>query len=871
MLIQGLSTKKAAELLQIHGENILKETGKEPLWKKFLAQFLDFMVLTLVAAAIIALVIAFIEKDFTEMVDAYMIIGIVILNAIIGFIQEFKSEKAIEALRKMTSPHAKVLRNGKLQKIEARLIVPGDMLILEAGDKVSADAILLESNELKIDESILTGESHPVHKKKSDTLFMGTSIVNGTAKARVADTGMNTEFGKIAHLTVSTKKDKTPLQKELRKVGVFIGKVALLISIILFIIGFTFQGQTLTEALLFAVAVAVAAVPEGLPAIVTITLAIGVQKLAKKKAIIKQLSSVETLGSTTVICSDKTGTLTQNEMTVKEILLGSNNTINVSGVGYDSKSGKIEFPKNYDQKTARLLLQISSLCNNAHLEGKKIVGDPTEGALQTLTSKGKKNLSLSLEQFKRVHEFPFDSNRKRMSVLVNNQKQNFVFSKGAPDSILKICTHILINGKKIKLTNSHKKEILKKEDEMAKKALRILGFAYKETSKKKLSEKTAEKYLTFVGLAGMIDPPRKEVPQAIKLCKKAGIHIIIITGDYGPTALAIGKKIGVVNNETHLYVGDDLEKMTDKKLETILKKSKNLVFARIKPVHKLRIVEALKQQNEIVAVTGDGVNDAPALKRADIGVAMGISGTEVSKEASNMILTDDSFASIISAISQGRAIYENLKKFIWFILSSNIGEVLTIFLAIVFFLPSPFTALLILAVNVGTDILPALALGLEKPEKYIMDLPPRNPKKRILCKKFVLRMFYIGTCVSIVVIGVYIWTLSKFGWQWGTFPEINSFMHLKATTAAFAALVITQLFNALNARSEKSSIFKLPINIHLIGAIAISVAIVLAIIELPLLQNLFHTTGLSFSEWIIVILASSLILFIEEARKQLVK
>lgn len=877
--MEGLSSKEAHKLLQKYGENIIRETGKIPLWRKFLEQFTDFMVLTLMGAAVIAFLVAIIQNNYSEMIDVYMILGIVILNAIIGFVQEYKSEKAIEALKKMVSPHGKVYRDGKLKNMETRYMVPGDIFMVEAGDKIPADAILLESNELKIDESMLTGESTPTHKdiqskiQEKKILFMGTNVANGTAKALVQKTGMQTEFGKIAHLTTSTKKDRTPLQKELKRVGIFIGKIAIVISVILFIVGLAFQKQTLIHSLLFSVAVAVAAVPEGLPAIVTITLALGVQKLAKKRAIIKQLSSVETLGSTTVICSDKTGTLTQNEMTVKEIMLGEKESTEISGIGYDPEKGEILFSKNYDRKAAKLLFQISALCNNAKLRQEKnewkIVGDPTEGALQTLAMKGEKYGSLKLEEFARIKEYPFDSIRKRMSVHVEQNGKKYIFAKGAPDSLLKISSHILIDGEKIPLTSGHKKEILKKSDIMAEKALRIMGFAYKEASQKKMSEKEAEQDLIFVGLAGMMDPPRKEVPKAVELCKQADIRIIIVTGDYGPTAMAIGKKIGVANGDTKVITGDDLEKMSEAQLKKILGKKENIIFARIKPEHKLLIVETLKKHDEIVAVTGDGVNDAPALKRADIGVAMGIAGTEVSKEASNMILTDDSFASIITAISQGRSIYENLKKFIWFIISSNIGEVLTIFLAIIFFLPSPFTAILILAVNIGTDVLPALALGMEKPEKFIMQAPPRNPKKKILNTKFVIRMFYVGLMVGLVTISTYVWALMQNGWKWGEFPGKNSEMHLKAITAAFVALVLTQLFNAINARSEKTSTLKLPQNYYLLGAIGISILIVLAIVELPTFQNLFRTTGLSITEWIIVTLASSSLLIVEEVRKKI--
>ncbi len=877
--MNGLSSEQAKNLLSTHGQNILKETGREPLWKKLLAQFTDFMVLTLIGAAAISFVSALMENNFEEMLDVYMIVGIIIVNAIIGFIQEYKSEKAIEALQKMVSPQARVFRDGKLVSIEAKYIVPGDLLFLEAGDKVAADAKLVETNGFRVDESVLTGESDPVRKDCKETtpekshIFMGTGVANGTAKAIVIKTGMSTEFGKIAHLTSSTKKDKTPLQKELKSVGIFIGKIALFISAVLLILGYAVQGHSFIDSLLFAVAVAVAAVPEGLPAIVTITLAIGVQRLAKKQAIIKQLSSVETLGSTTVICSDKTGTLTKNEMTVKEIILGNGSPIEVNGSGYDPEDGMIHMGKSFDMTAMISLLSICKFCTNTTIEKKNdiwgAVGDPTEAALLTLALKGEKNTGIQIREATKLAEFPFDSVRKRMSVIVNSEGKKLVLTKGAPDSILTICTKVLIDGKEVDMTEEHRKAIMKKNDTMAAKALRVLAFAQKEIHSAVESENQAEEKMVFIGLTGMIDPPRPEVKEAVRLCERAGIRIIIITGDYGQTALAIGKNIGIAKFDTPLISGDELENMSDEKLKKALSGKGSVIFARIKPEHKLRVVEVLKTLGHIVAVTGDGVNDAPALKRADIGVAMGISGTEVSKEAANMILTDDSFASIVTAVSEGRGIYENLKKFIWFILSCNIGEVLTIFLSIIMFLPSPLSAILILAINMGTDVLPALALGIEKKEQYIMNLPPRNPKKRILQKKFIIRMFGMGMLVSIIVIGVYVWMLAKQGWVFGTFPEESSIMQIRAVTAAFVTLVLTQLFNALNARSERTSIVKLPVNLHLLGALAISVTLVIGITEIPILQTLFKTSGLTMIEWLVVTLSSSIILIAEELRKRI--
>jgi len=909
----GLTNTEALKRLKKYGPNILKVKKATPLWKHFIEEFTDLMVIILIFAAVVSLLAG-------ESKDSIVIFIIVLINAIIGFIQKYRAEKAIEALKKLIAPTSNVIRNGEEITIEAKALIPGDILILREGDQITADATLIEANELRTQEATLTGESTPIAKtsefpsKKSkhiaerhNQIFMGTLVAHGSGQAVVTGTGMNTEFGKIAKLTTETEKSKSPLQKELFRIGVFVGKVTFAISAILFAISVAFQGEPIVKAFLFATAVAVAAVPEGLPATITIALAMGVQRLAKKNAIVKQLSSVETLGSTTVICSDKTGTLTKNEMTVKEIIM-SDYSASISGVGYKPdgvikmNDGPMELiissqkktdKKNKDYKTIaeleinhphiferlRHIHTVSILCNNATLKNNnnnwEIIGDPTEGALLTLATKTGFNPNHTKQENKRIYEIPFDSKRKSMTVIAQNSKSKKItaYTKGAPDNILENCSHIYHNGELIKLTEKLKKEILKKNEKMAKKALRTIGMAIKEIKGKKRNSYTAEETetnLTFVGIVGMIDPPREDVHEAVRLAQKAGIRTYIITGDHGLTAEAIAIQIGMVGKREHkIITGAELNNLSDSELKQSLQENIDIIFARVDPEHKLRIVTALKDLNQVIAVTGDGVNDAPALKKADIGIAMGITGTDVSKEASNMILADDSYSTIVKAIEEGRTIYENLKKFVFYIFSCNIGELTTIFAAILLSIPAPLTAVLILAVDIGTDILPALALGVDPTEKGIMNLPPRNPKKRIMDFQFNIRFTYLGLAIGAVVVSTYVYALHAYGWQWGQTLDNESFIHIKGSSMAFAVLVLIQMANAFNSRSEQQSAFTVGLfsNRYLLGAIIISIITVIGFIEIPFFQNWLHTTGLTAIEWIIVAGGSISIFVIEEIRK----
>ncbi len=923
---KGLTQKKVEKRLTENGKNEIKAKKKKSLIVMFFEEFTDLMVIILIIASGLAYAAG-------EITDASIIFFIVVLNAVIGFVQKFKAEKAIEALKKMVAPHARVIRNGSETLIDAKFVVPGDILVLNEGDSVTADAILFESNELEAMEAALTGESTPVRKllhdieetkgteaQKENMIFMGTNITHGTGKAIVVSTGMNTQMGNIAKLTSETKKGKSPLEKELYRIGMFVGQIALAISAILLLIGIFIQGKAFIDTLLFATSVAVAAVPEGLPATITIALAIGVQKLAKKNAIVKQLSSVETLGSTTVICSDKTGTLTKNEMTVKEIYFDNHDTA-VHGVGY-APIGYINIQKNgkhlisigqekspYDdyeitKKTLKfvqkqyknlydslkLFMAAAALCNNASLNKKdgkwSILGDPTEGALLTMVAKSGFKLEDFQKQYKKIHEISFDSTRKRMTIIVQNQKgKYYAFTKGAPNSILNICDHYMHDSVNKKMTRKIRKKYHDQNSAMAKRALRDLGFSYRELTEKEVE--TAKKYETFksediekgmifLGLAGMIDPPRSEVKNAVQIAHKANIRIYVITGDHGLTAQAITKQLGIIDKKRkhEIITGEQLNKLSDKKLKSMLANKKlDIIFARVSPEHKLRIVKQLKKLNEVVSVTGDGVNDAPALKKADIGIAMGITGTDVSKEASNMVLADDSFSTIVTAIKEGRTIYDNLKKFVFFIFSCNIGELITVFAAIILSMPAPLTAILILSIDLGTDVLPAVALGIDPSEPGIMEKKPRDPKEKIMNKPFVLRYLYLGTIIGAIVMSVYIWTLYRYGWTWGDTLDEENLTYLKGATMAFATLVIIQMVNVFNARSETNSIFKLGFfsNLWLIGAILISIIITIMIAEIPLLQNYMGTTGLNLMDWSIIIGSSMLVLIIEETRKYFVR
>ncbi len=871
--MKGLSQKEAEKRLAEFGKNLLKAKKSNPWYKILFSQFTDLLVVILVLAAVVSY---FLSHD---PVDSYVIFGIVLLNAGIGFFQEFRTEKTLEALKKMVHPEIRVFRDGEEKMILTESIVPGDIVVLGEGDKVPADGRLVEAHSLKIEESALTGESLPLEKKAEDVVFMGTSIARGSGMFEVIKTGMDTKFGEIARLTTETVKVKSPLQIELQRIGVFVTKVTIVICVFLFLVGL-FRDYTIVQSLLFSVSVAIAAVPEGLPTTITIALALGATVLARKKAIIKKLSSVETLGAVTTICSDKTGTLTKNEMTVREIYLADRSIFHVSGVGYEPHSGKLNYvggqkntKENTDLKNA--LLDVCYRCNEAKLVEKEnrfqILGDPTEGALLTLYYKDK---IVDLEK-SGIHPatvddiFPFDSDRKMMSVV----SQGKVLVKGSPDQVLEQCTHWSDGVSVQEMTEAKRIKIKAHYERMAENALRVLAFAERSIDGK-LPENAeeAESNLVFLGLVGMIDPPRSEVRRAVAKCRTAGIRVVVITGDFGITAEAIARELGIVRGKNvKVLTGGEVKNIEDEELRRMLSdRDRSLIFARSLPEQKMRIVRLLQEQGEIVAMTGDGVNDAPALKKADIGVAMGITGTEVSKEAATMILLNDSFASIVTAVEEGRRIYENLRKFVWFIFSCNIAELFVIFAAILFNFPLPLTAILILCIDLGTDILPAIALGVDNPSRDLMKQPPRDTKQKVMNRHFVLNFLFTGCSIGVVMTIAFLYTIFNDGWAFGM-PTNEEFAH--ATTVAFVCLVMVQLVNAFSARSFSRSVFQMnPLKNHfMLVAVMTSILMTLLMIYVPFLNDILKTTPLDLHDWGVVLLSCVIPLVVVEIQKIFVR
>ncbi|WP_274650501.1 calcium-translocating P-type ATPase, SERCA-type [Paenibacillus humicola] len=869
----GLAPDEAAARLQQAGRNELSEGKKISPLALFFGQFKDFMVLVLMGATLISGLLG-------EYLDAITIIAIIILNAILGFIQEFRAERSLRALKALSAPGAKALRAGEVVALPASELVPGDLVLLESGDRIPADVRFIEANSCYVEESALTGESVPVGKNcdpiaeedislgdMRNVGFMGTMVTRGTAKGVVIRTGMSTEMGKIADLIQQTESMETPLQHRLEQLGKILIVVALGLTVMVVLAGIL-HGQPAYEMFLAGVSLAVAAIPEGLPAIVTIALALGVQRMIKRRAIVRKLPSVETLGCASVICSDKTGTLTQNKMTVTRLWLGGSE-LEVTGDGYEPsgavfKNGEpVEF--KHDQQLRRLL-QVAALCNNATIQkietaaepkkkkGKEpdvheewvLKGDPTEGALVALAAKlGVSSKSLE-SLYKREKEYPFDSERKRMSVLVAHQGGRLICTKGAPDMLMEQCTYVLWDGKVVPFTTTLKQRALKAAEAMAGSALRVLGFAYRDLKSYDATEVEGdvECQLIFIGLAGMIDPPRREVRDAIATCRRAGIKTVMITGDHQLTAEAIAGQLGIMPRGGLAISGRQLAAMSDEQLDRQI--DNIYVYARVSPEHKLRIVKALQNKGHVVAMTGDGVNDAPAIKAADIGIAMGITGTDVSKEASSLVLGDDNFATIVAAIEEGRGIYENIRKFIRYLLASNVGEILTMFLAMMAGLPLPLVPIQILWVNLVTDGLPAMALGVDQAEKDLMQQKPRQAKENIFARrlgwKIVSRGILIGVC-----------TLAAF---WLTLRQSNL---IEAQTVAFATLVMAQLIHVFDCRSSRSifhrNMFQ---NKYLLFAVLSSVLLMLGVLYIPSLQPIFKTVPLGFREWCLVIVAAGI-------------
>jgi len=847
--INGLSEKDARERLHEFGANELEEKKKESILMLLLEQFKDFLIIVLAVAA----VISGIKGDWVE---ALTIIIIVILAGLMGFIQEYQAGKAIEKLRKMAAPHATVIRGGEEQVIPSREIVPGEICLIKTGDMIPADARLVEATNLKINEAPLTGESsavaksiEPVENKETslgdrkNMVYTGTSATYGRGKAVVVATGMNTEFGRIAGLLQSTQSRKTPLQNNLDQLGKQLGIFSLILAAIIAAFG-VIMGKEIQKMFIWGVALAVAVIPEALPAVVTISLALGVRRLVKRRALIRSLPSVETLGATTVICSDKTGTLTQDAMTVRRIYC-SGQVITVTGAGYNpSGDFSIEEKKIAPDEDLKKLLEIGVLCNDTHLkqeEGEwKIIGDPTEGALVVIACKGGINSDEIRKEIPRTGEIPFSSETKRMTTAHRFSDGEYAYTKGAPEIIIDSCTHMYQKGQIVALKENDRKEILNTGRKFGEEALRVLALSFKKISSEDNLE-SAQKDMVFAGLVGMLDPPRPEVKEAIKVCEYAGIKPVMITGDHKITAVAVAKELGLMKNDKAL-TGIELDKFSDEEFDKTVEDTQ--VYARISPSHKLRIVNAFMNKGHVVAMTGDGVNDAPALKKADIGVAMGITGTDVSKEASDMILTDDNFASIVSAVEEGRSIFENIRKYLVFLLSGNMGTVFAMIISILLFRDFPLVAVQILFINFIMDGLMAIALGVEPPEPGIMDRPPRNLKEGILNKKSLLYIGTVGLWMSLATIGVYRYAIVS--------PMVDDDL---AKTMFFVTLIVARLFNGFNCRSLNESIFRTGLtgNKWLIASACISMGLTMIVLYYHLFHDPFETKPLDTYQWAIVV------------------
>jgi len=875
---QGLSAAEVGTRIDSYGKNELQEAPPTSIWVKIYEQFANFLVILLLVAAVISAVLG-------DWVEAAAIMTIVLLNAALGVVQESRAEEALDALKKMASPDANVLREGHRQAIPAREVVPGDIVFLEAGNFVPADVRLLETVNLRLEEAALTGESVAVTKNaqleleedvalgdRKTMAYTGTVVSYGRGVGVVTNTGMSTEIGQIATMLQSVEEGDTPLQKRLDSFGRTLGWVSLVISGLIFVQGM-FSGTPALDMFIIAVSLAIAAVPEGLPAVVTITLALGMQEMIARNALVRKLSSVETLGSATIICSDKTGTLTQNEMTVTNIAVDGE-FLDITGTGYNLDG---EFLLNEevvdlagDYPGIRTALWIGALNNDAILEtdyddkGKKtirMVGDPTEGALLVAAAKGGALPAPLSQAYPRIEEIPFDSERKRMVTVhaINqpdagdvspflDQKQQawyVVAQKGAPDVVLERCTHYQSRDDvAVPLDDEQRRRILAANDRMTSQALRVLGVAYRVVKDLDYSQNgdlsaEIEEELIFVGLLGMIDPARPEVLPALQIAREAGIRTAMITGDYPNTAKAIAQEIGLLQKGHRVITGKELDELSDEELKKAVVDTD--VFARVSPEHKVRIVDAFKSNNEVVAMTGDGVNDAPSIKKADIGIAMGITGTDVAKETADMVLTDDNYASIVSAVEQGRVIYSNIRKFVYFLLSCNIAEIATIFLATMLGWKSPLSAIQLLWLNLITDGAPALALGLEKGDPDLMEQPPRDPQEPIL-NRFMLTGISIQTvAITAVTLGAY-WIGLRY------FPEM-------APTMAFVTLSFSELVRAFTARSERVPILKIGMfkNKVMNWAILSSLVLLMAVVYIPFLQGIFDTVPLGWTQWEVIL------------------
>ena len=875
---KGLSEEDARRRLNEYGLNEIKEVRKKPLYLRFISQFTHFLAILLWIAAVMSFISEYLHPGEGMMTLGIAIVAVIFINAAFTFIQEYRAEKALEALKKLLPFYVKIIRDGREKEIHGREVVPGDMIMLSEGDKIPADARLIKTSDLKVNNAPLTGESEPMLRnhepfdgefvESPNIAFAGTTVISGSGMAVAFATGMTTEFGRIAHLTSAVEAGLSPLQKEIIKATRLVATIAAAVGIFFFSLGFLI-GRSFWDNFIFAIGITVALIPEGMLPTMTLALAMGSQRMAKRKALIKTLTSVETLGAVTVICTDKTGTLTQNKMAVTKIWI-DNNVINV---------------RDLNKGNAFELLKIAYLCNNARFIDGQYKGDPTEVALLKVVRENIGDLKAE-----RIKEIPFDSDRKRMTTVQiippshpppeaeeKGGNGGFVaFTKGAMESVLPLCTRMLINIEKVPIDETLREKTMDAYHALMDMGLRVLSFAYKEIENRNaegMRPEEVENNMVFAGLIGLEDPPRPEVPEAIQKCNEAGIKIIMITGDGSRTAVAIAREIGLIKGNPALIEGHEFNLMSDEELrEKLLEKE--VIFARMTPKHKMRVVSILKDEGEIVAVTGDGVNDAPALKKADIGIAMGISGTDVAKEASDMILLDDNFATIVNAVEEGRTVYENIKKFITYIFASNIPEAVPYLAYILLRIPLPLTIIQILAVDLGTDMLPALALGAEKPTPGIMKQPPRKLKERLLDLPLITRAYlFLGPMEAIACMFGFFWVLYSGGWIWGTMLPANDVLYLQATTACLTAIIITQIGNVFACRSSRESVFSIGFfsNRLIFGGIMVELILQLFIVYHPFGNRFFGTAPLGLDVWMILIPFSILLLAAEEMRKVYVR
>ena len=901
---QGLSAEEAARRLQQYGRNVIRAAAGRPLYLKLLANFTHLMALLLWAAGAMAFVAGLRQLGWA-------IWCVVVINAVFSFWQEYRAERAVEALRRLLPAQSTVVRQGVELLVPAEELVPGDLMMIVEGDKISADGRVVEEAELRIDQSTLSGESHPARKSAEalpqeslsrtelpNLVFAGTSAAAGTGKAVVFATGMDTEFGRIAHLTSGMEEAPSPLQREIKRMTRLVTMLAVGIGVLFFFLSVAVMHRPAHAGFIFAIGMVVAFVPEGLLPTVTLSLAMAVQRMARRNALVKRLSSVEALGCCTVICTDKTGTLTQNEMTVRELWVAGRR-LSATGIGYAPQGeiveagSPIELPAGGD--LGRLLLA-AGLCNDSRLvppaEGSaawSVVGDPTEAALKVVALKGQVDLQAESARLPRVRELPFDSVRKRMSSIHRGAAGEIAFVKGAPREVIALCSGVLMAGAVQPLTPDLKGQVLAANDAYARDGLRVLAVAERrwEGDLRDYSPESVEKELVLLGLMAMLDPARAEVAGAVAKCHHAGIRVIMLTGDYGLTAESVARRIGIVGGEggTRIITGAELDKMDDPALNSAL--ADQVIFARVSPEHKLRVVRSLQELRHVVAVTGDGVNDAPALKQADIGVAMGVCGTDVAKEAADMVLVDDNFASIVNAVEEGRAVYANIRKFVTYIFTSNVGEAWPFILQIMLNIPLALTVMQVLAIDLGTDMVPALALGTEKPEPGIMDKPPRSPNDRLIDKALIFRsLFWLGMVQALLCFAGFFFLYHSYGYTDLLHlprPDLIPYqqrllstdgrVYVLATSIFLAGVVSTQIGNAYACRTERVSVFSVGFfsNRFLLFGIAFELTLCVLLMYLPVFQPIFEVGPLPFKYWALVLTFSFLMLLAEEGRKALLR